>query len=88
MAKEKVKRKKEDVDKLKKLAFVINALVESGEAIMKDGKLGIEDIAELPKLVQNVSDLVDVIKSLEEVKAELKDIDTAEAIEVVKALLG
>ena len=76
-----------DVDKLLLLAKTLNELVKIGESIMKDGKVDLLDIAELPALASKIGDIVTLVKANKELMEEGKDIDAAEAVEIVRALL-
>jgi hypothetical protein len=78
---------KTDVDKLLLLAKTLNELVKIGESVMKDGKIDLLDIPELPALASKIGDIVTLVKASKELIEEGKDIDAAEAIEIVRVLL-
>ena len=73
----------QDVDKLKKLIKALDELVELGEEVFEDGKIGLDDITKAPKLVNLVQDLLDAWKVKEELIAEIKDIDVKEFKELL-----
>ena len=77
-----------DVDKLEKLAFTLNGLVEIGEEIFKDGKVNLADMAQLGPLALRIKELVDLRNDLAEMKSEFKNANTAQALKVIQALLG
>ena len=78
---------KQDVDKLILLAGTINDLVKIGESIMKDGKIDLMDIPELPALANKIGDVVTLVKAGKELVEEGKDIDANEAVAIVREVL-
>ncbi len=76
-----------DVDKLLLLAKTVNELVKIGESVMKDGKVDLLDIPELPALAEKIGDIITLAKSSKELIEEGKDIDASEAVEIVRELL-
>lgn len=78
---------KQDIDKLLLLADGINGLVDVGEAIMEDGKISLGDINQLVPLKNEVEKIVKAVKEARELLEEAKDIDSAEAVQIVSALL-
>jgi hypothetical protein len=78
---------KTDVDKLLLLAKTMNELVKIGESVMKDGKVDLLDIPELPALAEKIGDIITLAKSSKELVEEGRDIDALEAVEIVRELL-
>ena len=68
----------QDVDKLKKLIKTLDDLVELGESVLENGKIGLEDITKAPELVNLVQELLASWKVKDEMLAEIKDLDIAE----------
>jgi hypothetical protein len=78
---------KTDIDKLLLLAKTMNELVKIGESVMKDGKIDLMDIPELPALAEKIGDIITLAKASKELVEEGKDIDALEAVEIVRELL-
>jgi hypothetical protein len=78
----------QDVDKLEKLAKGLADLVDVGEEVMKDGKIDFSDVTALPKLSEPVKNIYEAVKAYKEMGEEVKDMDAAEAIKIVTALLS
>lgn len=77
----------QDIDKLLKLSNSINSMVDIGEEVFKDGKVDFADVAQIGPLLKEIGDLVEVFKARQEMIEELKDIDPAEAVQIIQALL-
>ncbi len=75
----------ENVDKLKKLINILDDMVEIGEVVFADGKIGLTDITEIPKLGNAVNDLVKLWEHKDEVIKEIKDVDIQELKELLDA---
>lgn len=75
----------EDVDKLKALVKTLDELVELGEEVFKDGKLGFDDVVKAPKLIELVQELLKSWKAKDELLAEVKDLDVAEFKQLLDA---
>lgn len=75
---------KKGIEVSKKLVKSLDDLVEVGEEILADGKVDFNDVMQLPKFAPILEGLYDVWKQKEELVAEAKDLDWAEAA----ALLG
>lgn len=81
MAEKGVKEILEFIEGLKELILV-------GKAVMKDGKVDMSDLAALSVLLGKQEKLVAAFTGLSELKDEAKDIDLAEAQQVVMALIA
>ena len=71
---------------VKALLFVesLDKLVGLGEAVMKDGKVNMNDLVHLPALAPILNDLMSVYSDREEFIAEMKDIDWEEFKQLVE----
>ena len=76
----------QDVDKLLKAIESINGIVSVGEKVFKDGKVNWADTVHVPELYKAVEELVSAAKEYKEIGEEIKDIDGAEAIQLVSKL--
>lgn len=76
-----IKEMLELIEGLKQLLLV-------GKAVMKDGKIDMSDLVHLSGLMAKQAELVAAFQGLSELKEEAKDIDLAEAQEVILALLA
>jgi hypothetical protein len=66
----------------------LKQLVLVGKAVMKDGKIDMSDLVHLSALMSKQAELVAAFQGLAELKEEAKDIDLAEAQQVILALLA
>jgi hypothetical protein len=66
----------------------LKELILVGKAVMKDGKVDMSDLAALSVLLGKQEELVAAFQGLSEMKDEAKDIDLAEAQQVVLALIA
>lgn len=66
----------------------LKELILVGKAVMKDGKVDMSDLAALSVLLGKQEELVAAFQGLSEMKDEAKDIDLAEAQQVVMALIA
>ena len=66
----------------------LKELILVGKAVMKDGKVDMADLAALSVLLGKQEELVAAFQGLSEMKDEAKDIDLAEAQQVVLALIA
>jgi len=78
----------QDVDKLEKGIEAVQKLVKVGEAVMKDGKVDMSDLSQLPALYEAGSEAVKAFKEAKEMLAEAKDIDSVEAIKLITKLFN
>lgn len=78
----------QDIDKLELLADGINGIVDVGEEILEDGKIGFDDLQHSKELYEEVKKVVEAAKSYKELMEEAKDVDPAEAIRFVQVLLN
>lgn len=79
---------RQDVDKLLLIASSIRDLVEIGEDVMEDGKVDFADLAHASRILPVVQKIYEAVKAGEELVEEAKDIDSEEAVEILRALLG
>lgn len=70
----------EDVQSVIVVLEAVKALSDSLGEVLKDGKIGLTDISELPELFSVAKSMVDAMKG---VPAELKDLDAEEIKEVL-----
>lgn len=82
------KLEKQDADKIILLSQGLNDLVECGEDVLADGKIGLDDIQHLGELAKASQKVIKAVSAYREMFAEAKDIDPAEAVAIVQALLG
>lgn len=69
------------IEALKKIASEVDACIELGIKIGKDG-VNREDIAHAPAVIERVKSIIALIPDMKEAEAELKDIDLAEIIDL------
>lgn len=68
------------IKEVKEMVDLVVAVVESGAEIMKDGKVGIEDLGSVMRLVPYIGPAV---QDAHMIPAELKDLDSDEAAELL-----
>ncbi len=76
------------IEKLKLIADGINDAVDVGEKVLADGKVTTADIFYTPDAARALTKIYSGVKDLRSVVAEGKDIDPAEAVELVQILLA
>ncbi|MNJ94797.1 hypothetical protein D3C87_125000 [compost metagenome] len=74
------------ITELLELIAGLELVAVSAKEILKDGKIGVEDMAVLVKLAAQVDVIVKAIEGVKEIPAEAKDIDMAEAVAIVQRL--
>lgn len=72
---------KKGIEALKKIASELDAAIELGIKIGKDG-VGKEDVVHIPAVVERVKAIVALIPELKDAEEELKDLDLSEGIEL------
>jgi len=80
--------KKQDIDKLLRLAGSFKRTIKIGEDVMDDSKVDFNDIEHLGPLAKEVKEMVALKKHYKEMIAEGKDIDPIEAVQLLQAILG
>lgn len=74
------------IEKAKKLGIALDKAVELGEKVMEDGKINMNDLIHAPQAAEIIGDIYDSVKEIKEIGEELKDIDLAEAVELLSAI--
>ena len=80
------KAKKQDVDKLLQLIGVLEPVGVNLKKAMHDGRIDFKDGAYGLALLQELPRFVEAFKAVGEAYEEAKDIDSKEALEIVKKL--
>lgn len=75
---------KEDIESIMATIETVKLLADDVFEVLKDGKLTLKDIKNVPSMAKNINDLVVAVKGVE---AEAKDLDPAEMKAVVMACL-
>lgn len=75
-----------DIDKIELLLEQVKILGIAGKQIMKDGKVDLADLPVLMSLLPQISQMIEATKGISEAFGELKDLDAAEGLAVVKKL--
>lgn len=75
-----------DIDKVLLILNQVEKLGVSAKKIMADGKIGLEDLPVAISLISEIGNMIEAFKGAKEALAEAKDLDGAEALEVVKKL--
>lgn len=73
-------------EKIEAAAESLKKLVIAGKKISEDGKVGVEDIAHLVKLMTEANEIVKSFKDLGEAFEEVKDLDVAEVIALIQVI--
>lgn len=73
---------KKGIEVLKAVLKEVDSVIELGIEIGKGG-VGKEDIVHVPAVIERVKSLIALASKFEEAKAEIKDIDVAEAGELI-----
>lgn len=76
---------KKSIKELKEVLLLAVDVVNSALMVAKDGKVGLDDLGAVLKLIPMIGPALD---GAGEIPAELKDIDDAEAAELVGAVVG
>ena len=53
---------------------------------VKEGGLNLEDLSKAPELFENLKELIEFVASKPDLLAEIKDLDVAEGIELLKVI--
>jgi len=75
-----------DIDKILKILEQIETLGVSGKKIMADGKVDLADLPVAIGLLSEINSMIEAFKGAKEAFGELKDLDSAESLEIVKKL--
>lgn len=73
---------KEDINQLLELLDGIAILVNTGVAIGADKQVSASDLTHLVGLLNEVGTIVEAVKGLKELPAEVKDLDQAELLQL------
>lgn len=74
------------VEKIENVAESLKKLIIAGKKISADKKIGIEDLGVLVALAADAPKIIESFSALGEAFAEVKDIDVAEAIQLIQAI--
>lgn len=74
------------VEKIEALAEALKKIVIAGKKISADGKIGIDDLSILIALAPEASSIIEAIKNVGDAWGQAKDIDVAEAIQLIQAI--
>lgn len=77
---------KKGIKESKELIEALALLAKAGKEIAADGKVSVSDLEHLVALGKDFNILLEGFKDLKELDDELKDIDEAEAIELLSLL--
>lgn len=77
---------KRGIKETKELVDGLKVLSKAGYAIAKDGKVSLDDLEHLVELGKEFETIMDAFKDLGDIDDEMKDLDEAEAIEIVAHL--
>ena len=75
-----------DIDKIILILEKIEVLGVSGKKIMADGKVDLADLPVAIGLLSEINGMIEAFKGAQEAFGEMKDLDAAESLEVVKKL--
>ena len=76
-----------EVKNIKEVLAAVEALGVAAKQVMKDGKVDLTDLAVVLGLFQKADVFVKAVEGVQEIPAEVKDIDGAEAQELLAALM-
>jgi len=77
-----------DIDKLELAVDGLKEVVNVGEKVFADGKVGFEDSVHIPELYEAVKKVVEAAKSYKEVGEEIKDVDAVEAVRLITKIFS
>lgn len=75
------------IKQLLELVAGVKEVALIGKEVLKDGKIGISDLAVLAKLLEKQQVLMDAFSGVGEISGEVKDLGADEVLEVVTALV-
>ena len=70
------------IKEIKELLEGLKLLGVVGAEVMADGQINSSDIGAITKLLTNAGVLVEAVKGIKEIPAELKDLDQSELLEL------
>jgi hypothetical protein len=70
-------------EKIEKVVDALGHIIVAGKKISADKKLSLEDLPAAMELIKKVPEIVEAFKALDAVWAEAKDVDVAEAVELI-----
>jgi hypothetical protein len=74
------------VEKIEAVAESLKKLVIAGKKISEDKKVGLEDLGVIVALASEAPKIIESFSALGEAFAEVKDIDVAEAIQLIQII--
>jgi hypothetical protein len=74
------------IQSLVSLFDAIEALADCADKVATDGRLGIDDLAQLVELGKKYEVFVEMVKGLKEIPAEIKDLEKDEVIVLIKEI--
>lgn len=77
-----------EIKEMKEVLAGIRLLGVTAKQVMKDGKIGVEDLAVLVPFLAQAETLVKAVQGLPLIKEEAKDLTMAEAQELIGELYG
>lgn len=75
------------IEKLLKTIEAVQILAVAGKDIAKDG-LGMEDLPKALELIKQYEMFISIVNEIDDAVLEVKDIDSAEAVELVVAMIA
>lgn len=79
---------KQDIDKILMVISASKGVVSVGEKIFANGKIDWADSVHVPPLYKEIEKMVEAFKNYKELGLEIKDLDGAEAIQIVTELFA
>lgn len=74
------------VEKIEAVAESLKKLAIAGKKISEDKKIGLEDLGVIVALASDAPKIIESFSALGEAFAEVKDIDVAEAIQLIQII--
>lgn len=71
------------IKETKELFQGLGAVAKTAKAVAKDGKVDFSDISHVVELAKNSSVLVEAVKDIDQIPAELKDLEKDELLEII-----
>lgn len=75
------------IDAILKLIAALAVLAKAERAVMKDGKIDLSDLAVLSDLAAQHQVIWDAVTAAKDLPAEVKDLNFAEAAQIVQAVM-
>lgn len=71
------------IKETKELFKGLGLVAKTAKAVAKDGKVDFSDLSHVVELAKNSSVLIEAVKDVKEVPAELKDLSKEELLEII-----